>query len=505
MTPQMVPPPRKGLFGALYELSDQGEIDFEDLVADVEELPQRRRLWSSRALEAHEPGALLDSGILHTLHTEPDGARAGAYDPAAAAVLVGENTADKAMPLPEQGRLPRSCPPRQGLVPRAEAMLQVASAAVPMPSTPTMAAFAEIGYGWAWCQLDDTVLCRRCVSGQSMASCYGTFPDYHHFVSGAMGVMEDCARLTAGYVRHCLVDHEDPASRLVMDNWMITLQAVYLDVLHEKATSPRFGADESRALKYRLINSGIRPLALAALLEGTHKGPADDALVDAVSLLALCAHEALDRRHDNCANEAYNLFSIVAAHHGVDSAGPLGRFCVDVLAWAVDHGSRWPLLLSGRQLIWQVYQGRYQSALLLDNLARDPGRLPGDLYCDPVLNSLNPLLIHGAERTATATAREVFSVRSRCRDRAAYDRLVADCLEHFAGCGTCRGFDTAAWQARPAAHITPAYLAKHAGDCRCLNTMAVYAGLVLFEQALWAADAAGTYTGPTADWDPLLC
>lgn len=199
-------------------------------------------------------------------------------------------------------------------------------------------------------------------------------------------------------------------------------------------------------------------------------------------------------------------FSIVAAHQGVDSAGPLGRFCVDVLAWAIDHGSMWPLLLAGRQLIWQVYQGRYQSSLLLDNLARDADCAPGDLYCDPVLNSLNPLLTDGAEQTATATATasEVFSVRARCRDRAGYDRMVADCLEHFAACETCRGFDAATWQARPA-HITPAYLAKHGGDCRCLNTMAVYTSLVLFEQALWAADAAGTYTGPTADWDPLLC
>jgi hypothetical protein len=65
----------------------------------------------------------------------------------------------------------------------------------------------------------------------------------------------------------------------------------------------------------------------------------DDRLVDGVACAAIAVHDASDRRHDNAADEYYNLLTVVDAHRGVES--------VDVWAWAIDHSAHWAVPVAG--------------------------------------------------------------------------------------------------------------------------------------------------------------
>jgi hypothetical protein len=289
----------------------------------------------------------------------------------------------------------------------------------------------------------------------------------------------------------------------VMDSWLLTSQALYLDVLHTKTERMHFGHDELTELRYRLLTSAYRPMVLLSLLEMTHQGVLTDSQVMAVHVLAFCVHDGADRRHDTSAGESRNLFNIVAAHTGAESAFLLGRFCTDVLAWSVNNHSRWPLLLSGRMLLWQIFSHRYQTAVLLDNLHIEV-RTIEDPYSDAILNNINPLLGRHEPRPTRYSAEAVFSVRERCSDRPWHDNLIAESLLHFESCEGCTRYHSSKWRDR-VGHIRNAYQRKNAGNCECVDAMAIYSSLVLLDEIWWCASNSARYTGPTTEWDPLLC
>lgn len=552
-------PTDNGLFGSLYEPSDRCRIEPGGLINDMTMIGDLRQLWGSCPVdydgltvlvrsECAECGRLLarrvcpeslpdalrcaacdrpsdaspapaglpaltldglrvlvDTGLFDVLHGGSRGATVGMYDSRWRAVLVGENTRDegKTITFPPETPLPRSCPQRLGFVARNDALYDIASTAISVPRTPAMLAFTEVCYGYMWCMFDSGITCEQCVTGLSAQSMYATFAEYYHFKSDVNDSLGELSRATAEYIQHCLAEHPNSALCQVMDNWQLATQAVYLDVLHPKATEPRFDGDELRALRYRTINSGARTIALLNLLEGAHSGVVTGKHVEAVTMMMFSVHDALDRRCDIRGQEANNLFNIVAAHNGTESADLLGRFCTDVLAWAVDKQSMWPILAAGRLLLWQIHCYRYRSVEILDNLSIGDHPLR-DPYRDQVLNSFNPLLSEGNTGAAVSCEQSIaFSVRARCSNHAWYDRQVSKCLDHFAVCGTSDGYDRASWSDR-AAQAKDAYVRKQAGDCGCVDALAVYNSLVLLENIWWAASSAAVYTGPTGEWDPLL-
>ncbi|GAB2713183.1 hypothetical protein GCM10027089_41440 [Nocardia thraciensis] len=363
-----------------------------------------------------------------------------------------------------------------------------------MPATDFWRGAAEQLYGFAWCIADQTRICPQCVHGGAVSCVFGASFDYHHFAEQLSDVAEDSCRALAAYIDHAQQDH-GPGSRecAVMDSWLTCLQALYLDVLHPKAAGITAGNNERRSIRYRIVNSAGRALALLSALEWPDDGISDQ-LVEATGFAGMVMHDACDRRHDNAANESHNFFTLLAAHNLEDSGALVRRFCVDLWAWAIDHDLLWPILLAGRVLIWNVYVTRYQTATLLDNLA-PPNGATTDPYADPVLNRMNPA--PRAEHPGD------FSIRRTCRDRSNYDRIVDTCLAHFAGCAGCLGYEQASWQQRTV-HLDAGYLRKAAGDCTCVNRMAVYTVLALLERVWWAADPTARYTGPTGVWDPYL-
>ncbi|KAE8353846.1 hypothetical protein BDV28DRAFT_132391 [Aspergillus coremiiformis] len=278
-----------------------------------------------------------------------------------------------------------------------------------------------------------------------------------------------------------------------MDSWFTAIQSVYLDVLHSKAESLQFPGDELRSIQYRLINSGGRSVAQHVSQE--HNTSVEDAtIIDAVAFAGLLMHDICDCRHDNKANEFYNLLTIVSGHHGVQSTDILRRFCVDVWSWALDTGNLWAIHFAGRMLIWQMYIARYQTSILLDNIHPPTSPSTSDPYGDPVLNSLNPLPPSEEPRN--------FSIRSRCQNVTRYDNLLDDSLKHFEACSHCRGFETATWQERVPI-IGAAYKTKYT-DITCVNMLATYMVLASPSELWWLPEPTAQYTGPTSEWSPLL-
>jgi hypothetical protein len=206
-------------------------------------------------------------------------------------------------------------------------------------------------------------------------------------------------------------------------------------------------------------------------------------------------HDACDRRHDNAASEGHNFFTLLSVHNQAESLMLVKRFCVDLWAWAIDHDLLWPILFAGRVLIWNVYVTRYQTAVLLDHLAPPSGTMPSDPYADAVLNHMSP--------APRAVRPDDYSIRATCRDKTAHDRLLDECLEHFAECAGCCGYERADWQERTA-HLDRGYGRKAAGDALCVNRMAVFTILTQLERVWWAADPTARYEGPTSEWDPYL-
>ncbi|MEV4436993.1 hypothetical protein [Streptomyces sp. NPDC049585] len=448
---------------------------------------------------------LVDTGLFDVLYGGSRECAVGRYDGRWKDVLIGENTRDEdeTIPIPPETPLPLTCPQRLGFVARNDTLYDIASTAISVARTPAMLAFTEVCYGYLWCMFDSGVTCEKCVDGLSAQSMYATFAEYYHFMSDVNESLGELSRATAQYIQHCLTDHPDSALCQVMDSFVLATQAVYLDVLHPKATELRVDGDEAQALRYRMLNSGARTITLFNLLEGTHNGVVTSEHVEAVTMMMFSVHDALDRRCDVRGNEANNFFTIVAAHNGTESAELLGRFCTDVLAWAVDKQSMWPLLTAGRLLLWQIHCYRYRSVEILDHL-KVTDHPVCDPYQDQVLNAFNPLLQEGgAESVLDVMPADRFSVRARCSNRAWYDRQVGACLDHFATCRTCNGYDRASWAER-ATRAQRAYLRKQAGDCGCVDAMAVYSSLVLLGHVWWAAHSTAEYTGPTGDRDPFL-
>ncbi|MYV97072.1 hypothetical protein [Streptomyces sp. SID3343] len=452
------------------------------LASDMRRIPELRNAWTP-GMGAHVFGP--DTSV-------------GTYDSHMKGVPFAESLAETRA-LEDFPDLPLvvDAPRRRGFVARGTALLRAMTEAIPVPATPFWHGVAEQTYGYAWCLVDNNLLCRECVRGSCSVSLFDSFADYYHFCEQLPETLDITAQRVVEYINHVHRDHEpDGQERKIMDAWLASTQAIYLDILHPKADRLRTLDDEQRTIRYRGINAAIRALALQARHE---QGPliGDDDAVDAVALAAVVTHDACDRRHDNLANEFYNVFTIVSAHHGVESVDVVRRFCVDVWAWAIDHGADWAIHIAGRLLVWQVYMARYQADVLLDHLtAPDPrGRASVDPYADPVLNNLNPL--------RPSSTPDDYDLRSRCQDKTRYDRMLRACLTHFRGCPGCRGYDTATWQQR-APLIEAAYRAKYT-DCRCLNMLSIYTILALLDRLWWAADPAARYTGPTGNWSPMLC
>ncbi|WP_327350339.1 hypothetical protein [Streptomyces sp. NBC_01304] len=413
-------------------------------------------------------------------------------------IPLQENLA-KTQPLKDFPDLPLAvdAPRRHGFVARGTSLLQAMTEVIPVPDTPFWHAVAEQTYGYAWCLIDNNQLCRDCVHGSCSVSLFDSFADYYHFAEQMPETLDITAQRVVEYINHVHRDHTaDGQERKIMDAWLASTQAIYADVLHPKAEQLRLPDDELRTIRYRVINAAIRALTLQARHE---QGPliGDDNTVDAVALAAVVTHDACDRRHDNVANEYYNVLTFTAAHTGVESVDQVRRFCTDVWAWAIDHGADWALHIAGRLLIWQVYMARYQADVLLDHLTAPHPRDRAEVnpYGDSVLNSLNPL--------PPSPTPDDFDLRSRCQDKARYDQKLHACLTHFQHCPGCRGYDTATWQQRVPL-IEAAYHAKYTDSC-CLNTISTYSILTPLDHLWWAADPTARYTGPAGEWSPLLC
>lgn len=132
---------------------------------------------------------------------------------------------------------------------------------------------------------------------------------------------------------------------------------------------------------------------------------------------------------------------------------------------------------------------RYQTAILLDNLTKSPVDLKSmvDPYCDPVLNSLNPL--------PQAAEPSNYDPRARFNDQDCYDQLLKEYLHHFAWYPGCCGYDKLTWEERVPL-IGAAYQEKYT-DCTCLNTVGLYRILTSPDRLWWLADPVVAYIGPT--------
>ncbi|MEV0618781.1 hypothetical protein AB0I81_36060 [Nonomuraea sp. NPDC050404] len=468
------------LFGPDLYRPDAGTPD--RLASDVRRIPELRRAWvpvmGDRLFDPRTP--------------------VGTYDPSRKDVPLEEDRAE-ARPSKDFPALPLAvdAPRRHGFVARGTSLLRAMTEAIPVPDTPFWHAVAEQTYGYAWCLMDNNRLCRQCVHGSCSVSLFDSFADYYHFCEQMPETLDVTAQRVTEYIDHVHREHAaDGQERKIMDAWLMSAHAIYLDVLHPKADHLRVPDDELRTIRYRVINGAARALTLQARLE---QGPliGDDDTIDAVALTAMVTHDACDRRHDNLANESYNTFTFVSTHTGAESVDMIRRFCTDVWAWAIDHRADWAMHIAGRLLIWQVYMARYQADVLLDHLTGpDPHRRAQvDPYGDPVLNSLNPLL--------PGPAPDDYDLRSRCQDKARHDHLLRSCLAHFRDCPGCRGYDAATWQRR-VPMIEAAYRGKYS-DVHCLDALSTYTILASLDRLWWAADPAARYTGPTGEWSPMFC
>lgn len=469
------------LFGS--DLFSGGEDLADRLQADVDRIPELRQQWGpdmgARLLDPQCP--------------------IGTYDTPARGIALAENSAAahaRRITLPDTVRLATDAPERLALTSVHEPILTVFKRFFAVPSTDYWRGVAEQLYGFGWSLVDQTKVCQECVHGAGVACTFGAPFDYYHFADRLSIIAKDSRQAMVDYINHALRHGPRTRECAVMDSWLACLQALYLDVLHPKATHINMGDDEQRSIRYRILNSAARPLSLLTALERPNSA-INEHLVEAVGFACMVMHDACDRRHDNLANESYNFFTLLAGYNQAECVRPVRRFCVDLWAWSIDQGMKWPLLLSGRMLIWNVYVTRYQSSMLLDYLGAPETSASAGLapYADVILNRMSP--------APRADFPENYSIRDTCRNKAAYDRLLNQCLEHFAQCVGCRGYDQASWQERTA-HLEAGYWRKAADDCTCVDRMAVYTILALSDRVWWAADPAARYTGPTAEWDPYL-
>ncbi|MFJ1790940.1 hypothetical protein [Kitasatospora griseola] len=467
------------LFGR--ELYDGGDDLAARLRVDMDRISELRRQWSPELADRlYDPRSPV-----------------GRYDAPSRGVVLAENTASA-----QPGRtaavldLAVDAPARLKLGSPHEPVLTVFNEFFPVPSTDFWRGVAEQLYGFAWCIADQTLLCPQCVHGSAATCVYGAWFDYHHFTADLSRIAEDSCRAMADYIDHVHRDHAPGArERTVMDAWLACLQALYLDVLHQKAARIAVGDDKQRSIRYRTVNSAGRALALLTSLERP-SGEFTEQLVEATAFVGMTMHDACDRRHDNAAHESHNFFTLLSVHNQAESLPAVQRFCVDLWAWAIDHDQLWPILFAGRILIWNVYVTRYQTALLLDHLTPPSDAAPAyEPYADAVLNRMNP-----ASRAARP---HDYSIRATCRDKGAHDRLLDECLEHFAQCAGCAGYERADWQERTG-HLDRGHARKAAGDMACVDRMAVYTILTQLERVWWAADPTARYKGPTSQWDPYL-
>jgi hypothetical protein len=472
--------PEIALFGR--RLYAGGAYLAEELRADIDRIPQLRRQWRPD---------------LSDQLNDPE-CPVGSYDTPIRGLVLAENSAQaqaRRTGLADAVELATDAPARLKLGSTREPVLTVFNRYFPVAPNNFWRGAAEQLYGFAWCIADQTRLCPQCVHGSAVSCVFGAPFDYHHFIDELSDIVEASCRAMAGYIDHVHRDHGRGSRECaVMDSWIACLQALYLDVLHPKATSISAGDDVQRGIRYRIVNSAGRALALLTALEWPNCAISDQ-LVEAVGFAGMVMHDACDRRHDNAANESYNFFTLLAVHHRADPVPPVRRFCVDLWAWAIDHALLWPILLAGRMLIWNVYVTRYQTPMLLDHLAAPSGSAYTAPYAEPVLNRMNPA--PRAERP------EDYSIRRTCRDKTGYDRLLGRCLKHFENCTGCSGYERATWRER-AEHLDRGYACKAAGDCRCVNEMAIYTILDGLERVWWAAEPTARYTGPTSTWDPYL-
>ncbi|GLA50454.1 hypothetical protein AnigIFM63604_006514 [Aspergillus niger] len=471
-----------GIFGPnLYSL-EHGEETEKGLVADILAIPELRKSW------------IPDVGP-RLFHSK---SAVGCYDKHMKPYPMEESLAwtRSLMTFPDIPR-PLKAPPRSGMIPRGRVNLRSMAETFDVPDTPFWNAAAEQTYGYIWCMEDDNLICKDCVRGTSSVGVLATFPDYYHFCQELYPVLELSAKRTVEFINHVHRCHPNgEEDHKVMDAWLATVQAIYLDVLHPKADSLKCPADELQSIRYRLVNSGVRALTLQARLE---RGPliGDDVIVDAVSIAMITMHDACDYRHDNQANEFYNIMTIVSAHRGVPGTNMIRRFCIDVWAWAVDNGADWAIHLAGRLLAWQLYMARYRTPILFDHLVpADANNQPKeDPYGDPILNSMNPL--------PPSSQPYDFDLRNRCGNKERYDELLRDSLAHFETCSGCHQYDKVSWESR-VPFIGRAYEKKYS-DCTCLNAISTYMILACMEPVWWAMDYAAEYTGPMEEWSPMLC
>ncbi|MFI6956487.1 hypothetical protein ACIBJI_23800 [Nocardia sp. NPDC050408] len=458
-----------------------GSSDLPDrLQADVDRIPELRQEWGP--------------DLAHRLY-DPE-CPVGTYDTPIRGLVLAENSAEAhadRIVVADPVGLATDAPARLGVGSTHEPVFTVFNQFFEVPPTDFWRGVAEQLYGFGWCLVDQTRLCPQCVHGAGVSCVFGAPFDYHHFVRELSGIAEDSRRAMVTYIDHARQHGPRSPECAVMDCWLACLQALYLDVLHPKAVNITVGNNELRSLRYRILNSAGRPLALLTALERPG-GVISDQLIEATGFAAMVMHDACDRRHDNAANESYNFFTLLAAHNQAECVMPVHRFCIDLWAWAIDHQTLWPILLSGRMLVWNVYMTRYQTATLLDYLL-PPGADTTGPYADPILNRMNP-----APRAASP---DNYSIRHTCQDKAAYDRLLDSCLAHFVDCTGCRGYEKASWQERTT-HLDAGYRSKAAGNCTCVDRMAVYTILALLDPVWWAADPTARYTGPTAEWNPYL-
>ena len=471
-----------GVFGpTLYSLENQEETA-SGLVADILAIPELRKTWVPD----------VGPNLFHTQNP------VGCYDKHMRKILIEESRA-WTRSLKEFPTLPRplQAPPRSGMIPRGRIHLRSMEGVFDVPDTPFWHAAAEQTYGYIRCMEDENLLCRDCVHGTASVGVLATFPDYYHFCQELYPVLEISARRTAEFIDHVHRCHPHGGEdQKVMDAWLATLQAIFLDVLHPKADSLKLPDNELQSIRYRLVNSGVRALVLQARLE---KGPliGDDITIDAVSFAMITMHDACDYRHDNRANEYYNVMTIVSAHREVQGVGLIRRFCLDVWAWAIDNEADWAILVAGRLLAWQLYMARYRTPILFDNLipGNSTDRPRENPYSDAVLNSMNPL--------PPSTHPDDFNLRNRCGNKNRYDELLQECLAHFRTCSGCHRYDKASWQDRVPL-IGNAYMKKYS-DCGCLNTIGTYMILADMKPVWWAMDYTAEYTGPLEEWSPMLC
>lgn len=455
------------------------------LESDINRIDQIRRTW----VPSVGPKLLSDTSV-------------GTYDKSRAKVTFLESStwAQELKDFPDIP-LAEDAPMRHGFAPRGTCLLRAMRQSFPsIPDTPFWHSAAEQTYSYTWTIQDNTTSCAECLKGTSSMSVFATFIDYYHFLEHFITILDVASQRVVEYIEHVHRDHEanGPEYKL-MDAWLMTCHSLYLDILHPKSDAKmKFPVDELNSIRYRLVNAGVRALALQARLE---HGPLvdDDDLIDAFSFATLIMHDACDRRHDNKAHEFYNAFTMISGHTGVESVDIIRRFTIDVWAWAIDNRADWAIHLAGRMLLWQYYMARYNTSTLLDNLnAPEPGTRPSvDVYGDSALNFLNPL-------TPSEDPLN-FNLRDRCQDKARFDELYESCQAHFRECSNCRDYPTATYQERVPI-VGKAYETKY-DDMKCTNVLAAF--LILDHKALeplwWAADPNARYTGPTGEWSGMLC